>query len=408
MEEEALSASHLDHQASLGDQEYEYPTSTSSEVESNLIGEDDADPIEEETLLNKIFDSTAVAVPATISMQPMRPAVSEATTAPPVASAVTNTASTHSEFRLYQPRVQDDRNVAVLGRFGVGKTAIVMAILGQMIGSYAGWRDGSDNSSHRRSLEEYSLLLFDTKGCRGDRRLDWYILRKLAVDLAMDAAKLDCIFLCFSSTRFPPGDEELLKLILSLTTPEFQRCIHVVITHSPELRVNDEFRDDVVRNLRFLGSTREEILARVHFVDLLHPDSFPLDSLSRIEVEAKWRAAQRELYHTVLTMRERVPVQKIFRLNFVQQLYYVYTTEIYFIAICLLLALVAYALFRSTGLNAEQQKVIDTCILNNQDLLKELDAAKAYAFNNVTIANMENNYPWNAGMIFRRIFFWQK
>lgn len=283
-----------------------------------------------------------------------------------------NGAITSKPF-IFQPPLQEERNVAVVGPFGVGKSCVICAILGILMAGYTGWRDGTvDNVLNKRDMGGFFLKLFDTKGLRGVRHHDWPILRKLVNDLSADAAKIDCAFLCFSSTRFSATNAEVLKILINMTTPEFQRCIHVVITHSPELRVHEEFKNDVVKRLSFLGATREEILARVHFVDLIHPDSFPVNSPGRVAILDNWATAQQDFYQTMLNTHEQVPVNRIFKMSYLEQFYFVYSATIHFAAVTFLLLLVGYALYHSLGMNVAQQQVIYACEVENTGLLREL------------------------------------
>ena len=180
-------------------------------------------------------------------------------------------------------------------------------------------------------------------------------MNNLLENIKAHEAVIDCVFLCFSSDRFSTIDQNIVKLISEYTTPEFQKLIKVIITHSPTYILNEKFLADVKQNLNKIIPTEE--FASIKFLDLLDFQRF--NGEARLQIDQEWSSAKNDLQTTIRNCKNQINVNKVKKYNKTIEVISIYYFEIVFCLLFFTLIVVMSLFFKLYSIRIEDNLKID-------------------------------------------------
>lgn len=137
---------------------------------------------------------------------------------------------------------------------------------------------------------------------------------------------IDRVFMVFSSLHSTAVDQSLLDMIMTLTTPAFQSIIQVIFMHTPQDLQTPAFLDAVASQLSFLGPTKEAVLQRVLFLDLIDSEIFQ-SATARNEAIANWGIAQNTLRDVLSCPTTAVKVKDVRRMTWLGEMLVIHSKD---------------------------------------------------------------------------------
>eukprot|EP00981_Chlorochromonas_danica_P015293 scaffold11564_cov180-Ochromonas_danica.AAC.3 len=231
--------------------------------------------------------------------------------------------------------------------------------------------------------DQGEVKIFNIEALTGDLKRDYHTLHQVVKKAPKDG-QVDLVFLCLSSVTvlrnggggatkandanatttssdLSKEEDPILQLIRTCTTPQFQDLIRVVIMHTPEDRIDENYRQLVVNQFSFLTESREELLNRIVFMDLINPKAFGNDLQGSLldAIHLNWTKCQKKLYPFLLTTKDEkekkkttavmtIPVVKyseILSENVFRQVYLVRKRDIWTTVGCTILGLLLLLCF---------------------------------------------------------------
>eukprot|EP01039_Chlorochromonas_danica_P005342 gene5342-5878_t len=277
-----------------------------------------------------------------------------------------------------------DLSVLSVGSVGAGKSSVLCCLTGRSLASITD-RNLDDEVLQRAVFvrDHGKLTVSDCQGFRGDLKHDWLLLRKTLSQLPAEEP-IDLVALCLSTACITDTKNDqvnnILFLLKEFTTADFRRLIHVIISYAPEHMVDDALRDIIAKKFSFLGDgSREEVLKKVTFVDLVNPLNFD-ESLQETQkaIEGKWAEAQRQLDQLVASCdpNQSIRPNQILSSRFFYQFCLVYKHELCFAVLSLTILVLLLVIFFHHLSTADKVMQLDTCLNDMQSLAKANELLK--------------------------------
>lgn len=236
---------------------------------------------------------------------------------------------------------------------------------------------GKENEVIPIQGDQGEVKIFNIEALTGDLKRDYHTLHQVVKKAPKDG-QVDLVFLCLSSVtvlrnsggatgtddanastarELSKEEDPILDLIRTCTTPQFQDLIRVVIMHTPEDRMDENYRQLVVNQFSFLTENHEELLNRIVFMDLINPKAFGNDLQGSLldAIHLNWSKCQKKLCPFLLTAKDEkekktttIPLVKyseILSENVFRQVYLVRKRDIWTTLGCTILGLLLLLCF---------------------------------------------------------------